>query len=71
MEKNTTFMKVDEVMRELGVSKPLAYKLIKNLNDELSQKGYITVSGRVSRKYFEEKVYGGSSQKGVKDHASI
>lgn len=71
MEKKSTFMKVDEVMCELGVSKPLAYKLIKNLNAELSKKGYITVSGRVSRQYFEEKVYGGSSQKGAKDHACI
>lgn len=28
------------------------------LNDELKAKGYMTISGRVSRKFFEEKFYG-------------
>ena len=31
---------------------------IKCLNQELNTKGYITVSGKVSSKYFEERVYG-------------
>lgn len=52
------FMKVDEVAQELGVSKSHAYKVIKLLNDELSAKGYITVAGRISRQYFNERVYG-------------
>ncbi len=58
MYNNKLFIKADEVAAELGVSKPYAYKLIRKLNDELSTKGFITISGRVSRKYFEEKVYG-------------
>lgn len=58
MNKNTLFMKVDEVVEELGVSKPYAYKLMRQLNDELSAKGFVTISGRVSRQFFEEKVYG-------------
>ena len=56
------FMKADEVAQELGVSKAFAYQIMRNLNDELKEKGFITVSGRVSRKYFEEKVYGFQSQ---------
>jgi len=28
------------------------------INDELKAKGYMTISGRVSRKFFEEKFYG-------------
>ena len=59
---NTMFMKADEVAQELGVSKAFAYQIMRNLNDELKEKGFITVSGRVSRKYFEEKVYGFQSQ---------
>lgn len=65
MGNRTLFMKVDEVMAELGVSKPLAYKLMRDLNSELSKKGFITISGRVSRQYFEEKVYGTSQKEAV------
>ena len=51
-------MKVDEVADTLGVSKPYAYKLMREFNEELSSKGFLTIAGRVSRRYFEEKVYG-------------
>ena len=55
-----SFMRVDDVAQELGVSKSYAYKLIQRLNAELRKQGYITISGRVSRSYFEEKLcYGG------------
>lgn len=46
-----------EVADILGVSAPMAYKLIREMNDELREKGYITVSGKISRMYFEEKCY--------------
>lgn len=58
MVDNGLFMKVDEVMKELDISKSHAYRVIKKLNDELSSKGFITISGRISRQYFFEKVYG-------------
>ena len=58
------FMRVDEVAKELGVSKPYAYKLVQKLNDELKRKGFITISGRVSRQYFQEKIYGLQSETG-------
>ena len=51
-------MKVDEVADTLGVSKPYAYKLMGQFTEELSAKGFLTIAGRVSRRYFEEKVYG-------------
>ena len=54
-----SFMRADEVARELGVSRSYAYKLIKQLNEELRKMGYITVAGRVSRRYFNEKLYNG------------
>ena len=43
------FIKVDEVAEELGISKPYAYKIIRRLNDELREKGMITIAGRVDR----------------------
>lgn len=53
-----SFIRADEVAEKLDVLKSYAYKVIKQLNDELSAKGYITVAGRISRQYFNERVYG-------------
>ncbi len=52
------FVPAKEVAELLGISKSKAYAIIRELNDELSAKGFITVAGRVSRKFFEEKFYG-------------
>jgi hypothetical protein len=54
------FIKADEVANDLEISKSHAYKLVRELNDELKKNGYITISGRVSRRFFEEKMYGSS-----------
>ena len=43
------FIRAEDVAQELNVSKPYAYKLIRQLNEELRAKGYITISGRVNR----------------------
>ncbi len=59
---NTLLISAAEVAKELGVSKPYAYKLLQQLNDELKEKGYITIAGKVSRQYFIEKVYGMANQ---------
>ncbi|MCD7747106.1 MAG: LysR family transcriptional regulator [Firmicutes bacterium] len=56
---NSVFMKVDEVAEELGISESYAYKVIRGLNEELDAKGFLTVSGRISRQYFYERIYGG------------
>lgn len=53
---NQSFMRVDDVARELDVSKSYAYKIVQKLNSELQEMGYLTISGRVSRKYFYEKL---------------
>lgn len=55
---NTLFVTAGEIAKELGISKPFAYKLVRQMNEELEAKGFLTISGRVSRKYYEEKFYG-------------
>ena len=52
------FITASDVASDLGISKPFAYKLIRELNDELKTKGYMTIAGRASRKFYEEKFYG-------------
>lgn len=52
------FITADEVSKMLDISKPYAYKLIKQMNEELKSKGFMTIAGKVSRRFFEEKFYG-------------
>ena len=40
------FMRAEEVARELEVSRSYAYRLIRQLNAELREKGYMTIAGR-------------------------
>ena len=62
---NDLFMKVEDVAKELNVSKSYAYKIVRQLNSELKAKGFLTVSGRVSRQYFIEKLcYGFEIKRG-------
>ena len=51
------FYTVKDVMRILQVKEAKTYKVIRKLNEELEQRGYIVVSGKVSKRYFDEKVY--------------
>ena len=55
---------MEDIARELGISKSYAYKIVQKLNAELREKGYLTISGRVNRRYFMEKLcYGGAERK--------
>lgn len=47
-----------EIAEMLGVSRGHAYKIVKQLNEELSNRGYITIAGKVPKKYFAEHYYG-------------
>lgn len=58
MRNNKMFIGVDEVADNLSISKSAAYKIVRELNDELKSKGFVTIAGRVSRKYFTERFYG-------------
>lgn len=57
MVENKCFYTADDIAQMLMVSRPTAYRIIRGLNDELASKGYIIISGRVPKKYFEEKFY--------------
>jgi predicted HTH transcriptional regulator len=52
------YVTADEAAQILGVSRGYAYKIIRGLNNELKEKGYRVISGKVPTKYFEEKFYG-------------
>ena len=60
-------MRVNEVAEELGVSVPYAYRLIRELNEELRKTGCITIAGRIDRKFLHEKFYGTREQRERKE----
>ena len=57
MKKNY-MMNANDVAEELGVSKGHAYKMIRKLNEELEASGYIVVSGKIPRAFWEKKFFG-------------
>ena len=44
-----------EIQTELECSKSTAYGVIRVLNKELADRGFLTVRGKVPRAYFEER----------------
>lgn len=54
--ENKNFMTVEEVAQELNVSKSYAYKVVRELNAELRQLGYLTVTRRVNTSFFRKKL---------------
>lgn len=50
------FMDVKDVTKILEVSDGKAYEIIRMLNEELKQQGYMVVQGKVSTKYFFKKL---------------
>lgn len=57
MEVQSRFVSANEVAEILQVSISTAYRIIREMNAELEEQGKITLSGKVSRRYFEEKTY--------------
>ena len=56
----TVFMTAQEVADSLGTSEAFAYKVIQKLNREMEKDGYLTISGKINRVYFNERLYGGN-----------
>lgn len=54
--EQSRFMDADEVAHVLGCSRTTAYRIIKQLNEQLRKDGKITLAGKVSRRYFEQRV---------------
>ncbi len=61
MNKNY-MITAQDVVDMLGVSKGHAYKIIRQLNKELEDSGYIVVSGKIPRAYWDRKFYGCQSE---------
>ena len=58
MKTGKNFLNEADVSEYMDISIPMAYKIIRKLNDELKAQGFITVAGKINRLYFEQKVNG-------------
>ena len=47
-----------DIAEMCDISESKAYQIIRRLNEELDNAGYLVFRGRVSRAYFMEKMYG-------------
>jgi len=47
-----------EVADMLSISRSSAYTIVKSLNSELKAQGYLTIPGKISTVYFNNKWYG-------------
>ena len=50
-------MTAEDIAATLGISKGHAYKIIRQLNEELAKAGFIVVAGKVPKAYWEKKFY--------------
>lgn len=49
---------VEDIMEIMQYSKSKSYKVIKALNDELENQGYLTRPGLIPKRYFNSRYYG-------------
>jgi len=65
------YLTADEIAGMLGISKGHAYRVIRGCNEELRAGGYLTVAGKVPRKFFGQKYYGFEEMMKENENASI
>ena len=63
------FMRADEVAKGLGISRSYSYKLIRQLNQELKERWFLTIAGRINRDYLRERLY--TAESGVKQNVGL
>ena len=54
---NIEFYTANDVAVILGVSRATAYRIIDDLNRQLEKMNKITLRGKISKKYFNERLY--------------
>lgn len=57
MQENKLFLNAKDVLELSKISLVSAYRLIKKMNMELQRQGKIVIAGKISKRYFEEKMY--------------
>ena len=56
------YYSAQEIADMLDISKGSAYRIVKKLNEELEEQGFLVIQGKVSSIYFAERWYGGTGE---------
>ena len=56
--QNKIYITANELARTLDISVGHAYKIIRRMNNDLEKQGYLVISGKLPRKYFEKHWFG-------------
>ena len=54
MTTSKTYYTVAEVAEIVGCKVNTAYKIVAGLNKQLKDKGYVTLQGKINKRYFHE-----------------
>lgn len=65
MNITSQFYDVNDVSKMLGISKSKSYQILRELASQMKKQGFITVSGKISKNYFDEKVFYGGYNAGI------
>lgn len=49
----------------LGVSTGKAYKILREMNKDLADRGFLTIAGKIPVEYFKERWYGAAKEVSV------
>ncbi len=59
------YYNAEDVSKMLGVSMGKSYKILRGMNKELAEKGFLTIAGKIPVEYFKEKWYGAAKEVSV------
>lgn len=65
------YIGADEVAAVCSVSKAKAYLIIRTENEKLKEQGYLTIAGKLPRRYFESLIAHGRNQGHGKEKETV
>lgn len=59
------FYSAEDIAGMLGVSAGKAYKILREMNKDLADRGFLTIAGKIPVEYFKERWYGAAKEVSV------
>ena len=56
------YYSAEDIAKMLGVSMGKSYKILREMNKDLSSNWFLTIAGKIPVEYFNEKWYGGAKE---------
>lgn len=56
------YYSAEDIAGMLGVSTGKAYKILREMNKDLADRGFLTIAGKIPVEYFKERWYGAAKE---------